>query len=567
MKYANRAWLLVTILVASCTSPEPQKVAELVILDAHIVTMNAAGAEAQALAVSGGKVAYVGDDSHAQAWIGKDTRVLKLKGESVLPGLIDGHIHLMEGSLDLDLCSLDDARLTVAEVAPIVRDCSARSPGKQLLVVAGLNTADFHADRSRIDAMLPNRPLLMYSSDGHSAWANSAALKLAHIDRKTKDPESGHVERDSKGEPTGYLIDDAVGLVADIVSKPTEEKRQQMLLRGLHDITADGITTIMEANTSAETVKTYVELARQGRLHTRVTMALGSEGEATDAEFARLRELRALAESQPGVRADIIKLFNDGVMEYPTQTAAMLEPYLDAKGKPTKNSGPLYHEIGPLTTFIRRADAEGFGVHIHAIGDRAARVGLDAFADARAHGSKRSYSMAHLELVDPTDIPRFKELDVIACLQLFWAYPDNYSVDAVLPYIGKERQSRLYPARSFIAAGATIAGGSDWSVSTFNVFDAIAVAMSRTNPTGAKPGVLGEGEKLTLREMLTAYTINAARMLKRESEVGSLEVGKAGDVVVLDRHLDDASSVEDVRSTKVAYTFTDGVMRFGPGVP
>jgi predicted amidohydrolase YtcJ len=567
MKYAGRAWVLLTIVVASCASTEPHSRAELVILDAHVATMNPAQPEAQAIAVRDGKVAYVGDDEHAQSWIGQDTQVLKLKGESVLPGLVDGHIHLMDGSLLLDLCSLDDARLTVAQVTPIVRDCSTRSPGKDLLVVRGLNTADFHADRAQIDALLPDRPLILYSADGHTAWVNGAALRLAHIDRGTPDPAGGHIERDRNGEPTGFLVDSAAGLVSDLVGKPTPEKRQQVLLRGLHDITAAGITTIMEANTSAETVRTYVEIARQGKLHTRVTMALGSEGEATDAEFARLKELRSLAESQPGLRADIIKLFNDGVMEYPTQTAAMLEPYLDANGKPTSKFGPLYHEIGPLTAFVRRADAEGFGIHIHAIGDRAARVGLDAFADARAHGSKRSYSMAHLELVDPKDIPRFRELGVIACLQLFWAYPDNYSVDAVLPYIGAERQSRLYPARSFIAAGATVAGGSDWDVSTYNPFDAIAVAMSRTNPTGAKPGVLGAGEKLTLREMLAAYTINAARMLNRDSEIGSLEVGKAGDLVVLDRHLDDTSAVEDVRRTKVVYTFTDGALRIGPGAP
>jgi predicted amidohydrolase YtcJ len=261
----------------------------------------------------------------------------------------------------------------------------------------------------------------------------------------------------------------------------------------------------------------------------------------------------------------MIKLFNDGIMEFPTQTAAMLGPYLDAKGKPTKNLGPLYHEIGPLTEFVRRADAEGFSVHIHAIGDRAVRVALDAFAEARAHGSKRRYSVAHLELVDPADIPRFRQLDVIASFQLQWAQPDNYSVDAVLPYIGPERQARLYPAGSFVAAGAPIAGGSDWNVSTFNPFEAMAVAASRTNPEQPERGMLGGSEqKVALRDMLVAYTVNAARMMGREQEVGSLEVGKAADVIVLDRHLYDSSPAADIRATKVVYAFTDDAMRIGP---
>ena len=213
---------------------------------------------------------------------------------------------------------------------------------------------------------------------------------------------------------------------------------------------------------------------------------------------------------------------------------------------------------------MRRADAEGFGIHIHAIGDRAARVGLDAFAAARAQGSKRSYSFAHLELVDPDDIPRFRELDVTASLQLQWARPDNYSVDAVLPYIGPERQARLYPERTLWAAGARVAGGSDWDVSTYNPFEAMAIAMSRTNPEEPQRGVLGKGEELTLREMYTAYTVNAAHMLERDSEVGSLELGKAANIIVLDRRLDDSSSSADVLATKVVYTFNDGAQLIGP---
>jgi predicted amidohydrolase YtcJ len=555
------------LLVAACGSKSPppaQNVADLVILDGAVATMNPAQPEARALAVRDGKITYVGDDEHAQSWIGEGTQVLRVKGASVWPGLIDSHIHLMEGSLTMDECSFGDKQLTLAQVAPIIRECAARKPGDGWLTLQNLNAAGFHAVRQDLDAIVPNRPLFLFSADGHVGWANTAALKRVGIDRKTQDPTGGHIERDRKGEPTGFLVDRAVNLLSDKLEKPTEEQRERMLLRALHDLTADGVTTFMEANTSAETVRTYVELAKKKQLHSRVTFALGSEGEATDAEFARLKELRTLAESQPPLRGDMIKLFNDGVMEFPTQTAAMLEPYLDGKGHPTKNFGPLYHEVAPLTAFVNRADQEGFSVHIHAIGDRAVRAALDAFAAARAHGSKRRYSIAHLELVDPADIPRFRELDVIASFQLQWARPDNYSVDAVLPHIGPERQARLYPAGSFVAAGATIAGGSDWNVSTFNPLEAMAVAGSRTNPEEPQRGVLGgPQEKVALHDMLAAYTMNAARMIGREHEVGSLEVGKAADLIVLDRHLDDSTPAADVLATKVVYTFTDGAMRIG----
>jgi len=561
-----RVFLLCVLLLMSACARKAQP-ADLVLLDGAIVTMNAAQPDASALAVRDSKIAYVGDAPHAQGWIGKHTRVLRLKGVTVLPGLIDTHIHLMGGALAMDQCTLRDKELSLAQIAPLVRDCAERTPGAGWIVVQGLNGAGLRADLKSIDAIVPDRPLLLWGADGHTGWANSLALKRAGITRDTADPAGGRIERDRNGTPVGLLVDDAVGLVTSHLDKPTPEQRERLLVRALHALAADGITTFMEANTDAETVDTYVSLAGKGQLPARVTFALGSTGRVTDEEFSRLKALRKVAESQSQLRADVIKIFEDGVMEFPQQTAAMLEPYLQANGKPSKNFGRLYYETALLTDFVRRADAEGFGVHIHAIGDGAVRAGLDAFADARAHGSTRAYSFAHLELIDPADVRRFHDLDVTASLQLQWARPDNYSVDAVLPYIGPERQARLYPERTLWAAGARIAGGSDWDVSTFNPFEAIAIAMSRTNPEEPERGALGKGEELTLREMYVAYTVNAAQMLGRDAEVGTLEPGKAANIIVLDRRLDDSSSSADVLATRVVYTFNDGVQLVGPSTP
>ena len=555
---------LLCLAVMSCAREPGVEPADLVITGGHVDTMNPASPTAQAVAVRAGRIVFVGDDPGAQPYIGANTRVVKADGASVLPGMIDAHIHLMEGALVMDDCSFNDARLKVTEIAPVIRECAAKKPGTGWLTVQELNGAGFKATLRDIDAIVADRPLILFTADGHTAWVNTRALAAAGINRRTPDPPEGKIERDARGEPTGFLIDKAVNLAIDKIPKAGEPERQALLLRGLHDIAADGITSIMEANTSAETVTSYVALAKAGKLHTRVSMALGSNGEPSDAEFARLDAVRKLADGVPQIHADFIKLFADGVVEYPTQSGALLAPYTDAQGKSTGNSGPTYLPAAQLADFVQRADQHGFNVHIHVIGDRATRMSLDAFAAAREHGSKRLYSLAHLEMVDPADAPRFRALDVIACMQLQWARPDNYSVDAVLPYIGAERQARLYPAGTLAKAGATISGGSDWNVSTFNPFEAMSIAMSRTNPDEPQRGALGSPEeRLTLRQMLLAYTVNAARQIGLEKEIGSIEPGKAGDLVILDRQLTDESSAADVLATKVRYTFADGVQLIG----
>jgi predicted amidohydrolase YtcJ len=561
----RRLALPLAFALVSCGGPPPSmQVADVVLLDASIRTMNPAQPEAQALAIQKGRIVFVGDDADAQRWVATSTRVLRLDGATVLPGLIDSHIHVLEGGLSCAGCTFEDEELTVAQMAPIVRDCAARTPGSDIVVVQDLNAAGFRANRQQLDTILADRPLLLWGSDGHVGWANTAALERAGIARATTDPADGRMERDSSGMPTGLLVDGALRPVTSLIPKSTPEQRERALTMMLPKLAAAGITAYMEANTSEAAVATYVDVASRNQLTARVTLALRSDGGARREEIERLVRLRQLAEAQPLLRADIIKLFADGVMEFPTQSAAMLEPYLEAGGKPGKNLGRLDYPPAPLAQFVQQADTAGFGVHVHAIGDRAVRAALDAFAEARAHGSRRSYSIAHMQLVDPADVPRFRELDVIASMQLRWAQPDNYTMDALLPYIGPQRHARLYAARSIVAGGGTIAGGSDWNVSSYNPFEAMATAISRTNPAEPKRGALNAEQVLTLREMLAAYTINAARMLKRDSEIGSLEVGKAADVVVLDRRLDDSTPVSEVRATKVVYTFAAGRMLVGP---
>ena len=556
LSFAALTCAVVTILGACDTAP-PHDLADLVILGADLRTMDASSAQATALAVKGGRIVYVGDDTEAAKWIGPASKVLRADGHTVLPGLIDSHIHVAEGALARGGCSLADEQLSIAVAAQRIRDCFAKEHESTWLMVTGVNGAGFKANRHDLDAVASDRPLFLYGSDSHTAWVNSRALELAKITRRTPNPADGRIERDAKGDPTGFLVDGAIGLVTGAMEQPTAEKRLEVIRKTLPELHAVGITSYLEANTDAETVAAYVELARLGQLTARVTIALESTAENTPAEFARLKALRASVGSQPLLRADFIKLIADGVMEFPTQTAALIEPYLSA-GKPGKSRGKLYIQPDVMTAFVKQADADGFNIHVHAIGDAAVRESLDAFAAARAAGSKRLYSIAHLQLIDPADLPRFAKEDVIASFQLLWARPDNYSIDAVKPYIGDERLARTYPARSLLAAGGTIAGGSDWDVSSFNPFEAMASGMSRMNPKQPQRGALNADQALTLDEMLEAYTIDAARVLGRDADIGSLTVGKQADLVVLDHRLTGLTTADEVRGLRPVKTIFGG---------
>jgi predicted amidohydrolase YtcJ len=258
------------------------------------------------------------------------------------------------------------------------------------------------------------------------------------------------------------------------------------------------------------------------------------------------------------LRADAVKIFADGVIEYPTQTAALLSPYLDGSGHPTTNTGPSYFQPDNLNRIVAGIDAAGMTIHVHAIGDRAVRQSLDAFAYARTQGvgSENRDQIAHLELISPADFPRFKALAVIANFQLQWATWDpSYIGKATLPYLGPERSRYIYPARSLLDAGARIAGGSDWGVSTFNAFEAMEHAVTRSEGRSAKP-LLPE-QSVPLTAMVDAYTSNAAYALRQERTTGSLEAGKRADFIVLDRDIFAIDPFE-LHATRVLATYLDG---------
>ncbi|HEX5163517.1 MAG TPA: amidohydrolase [Steroidobacteraceae bacterium] len=549
--------LLLALTLAACSKQPEHPRAGLVVRNADIRTQDDAAPLASALAVSGEKIVFVGDEKHVAEWIGPATRVIDAGGHTVLPGLIDTHIHAAEGALALGGCTLRGKQLTVQQTAEPIRACMAADPDSTWLVVNEVNPAGFRATRQDLDAIESRRALFLWGADGHTAWVNTRGLELAGITRTTPDPEDGRIDRNDKGEATGFLVDAATDLALSKMPEPTPGKRLEALRKILPLLHGTGITSYLEANTNEATVDAYAELAKRHELTARVTIALESAATLAPADFSRLEALRAKL-GDPLFRADFIKLFADGVLEYPTQTGALLEPYNDAHGKPGKSRGELYIEPADMKAFIAEAGKRGFNIHVHAIGDAAVRTTLDAFAAERAAGSKRLFSIAHLQLIDAQDLPRFAALEVDASVQLLWAQPDNYSIDALTPWLGDARLARQYPGRSLIATGANVAGGSDWDVSSYNPFEAMATAMSRKNPEEPARPPLNPQEALTLDEMLAAYTINAARLMGRESEIGSLATGKFADFIVLDRKLSAGTSADQVRRTKPVSVFFSG---------
>ena len=534
---------LAVVILARAREPY----ADLVLLHGKIHTEDSKRSVAQALALNSNTIVAVGTDQEIGALIGPGTRTIDLGGRVVLPGIIDAHTHPAQSAQDLDKCSLDDKALTPAEIKSRVAACLKERPAErtQWFEVVMVNPSGLTLERADLDSMLSDRPMLLSGSDGHTVWANSPALNLAHITAGTVDPAGGHIERDAAGQPTGTLRDIAaeIALAAKPVASLDHEASQ--LNTALDSMRAIGITSVQDAAVDDHLMQIYKRLYDTHRLNMRVRGSF------------YLKNLHEPAAVLIGNAAKFRAKWAIGVIEYPSQTAALLEPYLDAQGHPTRNRGPSYFAQDNLNQIVTAADAAGLTVHIHAIGDRAVRSALDAIADARHRNGALDNrdQIAHLELINPSDFPRFKELGVIANFQLLWAQRDAYVEKATIEYLGPQRSRYLYPARSLRDAGALIVGGSDWGVSSFDAFTAMEHAITRSEGRG-RPALLPD-QSLALQDMVDAYTINAASALKQERTTGSLEAGKRGDFIVLDRDIF-TIDVFDLHNTQVTATYLDG---------
>lgn len=531
------AWFLWLGLVSSALAAP----ADVVLYNGQIATMDPARSWASALAIEQGKISWIGWDPAEQ--IGPNTEVVDLKGQMVLPGFTDSHVHLVLGGIEADQCPLADSP-DAGTVFERIRTYAQHHPDRPWILGAGWDTTEFGPQgptRQQLDELVGDRPAWLYTSDGHSGWANSKALELAGITAATAEPAAGRIERDPEGNPRGVLRESAMALMEKVVPPTTAADYEKHLPEVIRLANSFGITAVDEANTSEPMLQAYQALEKRGELNLRVLASLQVD---LPLELDKLKALRRRYDG-PRLKATAAKLFLDGVIE--SRTAALLEPYLGEGPQ-----GELNLQPGPIVAAL---DAAGFQVHLHAIGDRAVRAGLDAFAalprrDGRHH-------IAHLQLVHPEDHARFRQLGVVANIQPLWAFPDKYITELTEPVLGPERSARLYPFASLLEAGAVMAAGSDWSVSSLNPLEAIEVAVTRHDPAAPASLAWHAEQCLRLTEVLAAYTNGGAWVTFQERQRGSLEVGKWADLIVLERNLYEIPP-EQISETRVVLTMLEG---------
>jgi predicted amidohydrolase YtcJ len=509
--------------------------ADLLILGAPVWTGDPALPRGGAVVVRGGRVAAVGPEREVAALRGPATQVLALDGGLVLPGFADAHVHTAAGGLELAQCDLHGVE-PEAYPAAVARYAAERPEAAWVLgggwVMDAFGTAGPH--RGVLDAVVADRPVLLESTDGHSAWVNSRAMELAGVTRATPDPPRGRVERDAAGEPTGALHEAAMALVGDLAPEPGPAEWEAAVERGQAHLHRLGITAWQDAAVGSEMLAAYRAVAERGRLTGRAVAALRWDVEAGLAQVPDLVERRQQG-TLGRLRASAVKIFADGVFE--NRTASMLEPYLDGDGRPTANLGIGMLGAEELARVVTALDGEGFDVHVHAIGDRAVRDTLDAFAAAAAANGRRDarHQIAHLQFVHPADRPRFRRLGVVANAQPYWSCLDGYMRELTLPFLDPERAGWQYPWASLRRAGAVLAFGSDWTVSTANPLEEMEVAVGRLVPGDPDGEPFLPDERVDLPAALAAFTSGSAYALRLEGQTGSIAHGKLADLAVLDR--------------------------------
>ena len=538
--------------------------ADIVFTGGPVFLSDAARSRAFAVAVRGERIVAVGFE--AGAWIGADTEVVDLAGRLLVPGFQDAHVHPVWGGLDMLRCDLTGENSREAYLARIAT-FAAQHPDDEWVLGGGWMMSAFPGGTptaADLDSVVTDRPAFLPNRDGHGAWVNSRALERAGITRDTPDPADGRIERDAAGEPTGTLHEGAMSLVNRLLPAEPPERLVEALLTGQRYLHSFGITAWQDAivgteySDAGDPLPAYFTAAASGQLTARVVGALWWDRHRGLEQIDDL--VRRRAESSVGrFRATSVKIMQDGVAE--NFTAAMLEPYHDAHGHHTDNSGISFVEPAVLNEAAIRLDALGFPLHFHAIGDRAVRECLDAVdAARRANGaSGLRHHISHIQVIHPEDIPRFRDLDVTANMQMLWATLEPQMVDLTLPFLGEPRASQQYPFGDLLRSGASLAAGSDWSVSTPDPLAAIHVAVNRRSAPSEWDGdyepFLPE-QALDLGTALAAYTAGSARVNGFE-DTGTIRVGALADLALLDRD-PFAAAPDQIGFTQVLGTWVGG---------
>jgi predicted amidohydrolase YtcJ len=579
---AGRTIALIVSLLPAAVLAAPA--ADTVYRNGYVYTVDAQNSVHQAIAVRAGRIAYVGDDEGVQQHIGNTTRVVDLQGRMLMPGLVDAHMHPQSGGSRLLNCSLDYQRLTVPQFQARIQACLDKEkddPKRWMVVVnwfqQGIQPENADVSRATLDALNTSRPVIVRSSFGHSVLLNTKGMQLANITRDTQAPQGGKIARDAQGEPTGLLEDAAQDMAMDLLPPLTPKENLAATRAALDAMRRQGVTTFLDAFTDPETLTAYRAVQRAGQLTARAHFAVLIDHDK-DAPGKRVAHAVKLARQfdqgavrpAPSMQVRHAKLFMDGVISAPAFTGAMLEPYWVNRGTeqrpdwgPGSDKGPdSYFNPALLRATLHALAKARLDPHVHTDGDRAVRDTLDALRDVRATkaGQALRPALAHGEIIDPADYPRFAQLDATPVLSFQWAKPAPDTVGALKDYMGPQRYALVEPQAVLQAAGARVAFGSDWPVDPLDQWFALKVAVTRTAAPDAGAeyaGRLTRQPGMSVADALRAMTINAAYTLRMEKLVGSLETGKLADMIVLDRNVFDIPA-EDLANVKVEQTMVGG---------
>ncbi|WP_223461650.1 MULTISPECIES: amidohydrolase [unclassified Pseudomonas] len=543
--------------------------ADTVMRNGYVYTVDGQDSVQQAIAISGGKIVYIGSDAGVDAYIGKQTQLIDLAGRMLMPGFVDAHMHPGDGGRAMTLCDLKYQTLTRAQFQASIQACLDADKGKGPDVWlevgswdrVGMTGLDGDADKSTLDALKTKRPIQVRSTDFHTVLTNSRGLELAGINKYTADPEDGKYRRDSAGNPNGICEDGAAESLAAVVPPATDAEKLNQVRAALDAMRQQGITSFFDALSGPENGKAFTSLQKTGELTARALLAIKLDPAAAAADPVKtIAEAKALASTYdqgevnvaPGVSMRHVKLFMDGIINAPADTGAMLTPYLHNSGTdkapkwtPGKNLGELYFPPQVLNPLLLQAVKAGFDPHLHATGERAVRDALDSVAYVRKElpGTDFRPAIAHAESVDPADYSRFKALDVTATMSFQWAQQAPSTVDGTSDHLGAARFARMEPSGSIAHAGGRVAFGSDWPVDPLDEFLALKVGVTRsgdpTNPHSYGPkyaGRLNTDPALSRAEVLRSITLSSAEQLKLDAVLGSVEVGKFADLIVLDKN-------------------------------
>jgi predicted amidohydrolase YtcJ len=590
---AVSALTLTTLLVSCGGSSSDRVAADTVLRNGQIATIDAHDSMQQAVAVQNGKIVYVGSNTGVADWVGPSTKVIDLGGRMLMPGFIDAHLHSLSGGRAILLCDFAYAPYSHAQMVTKLQSCldatSDQEPNAWLEAVnwdrQATSGIDGDPTKALLDTLKTKRPIAITSSDFHGVLANTRALSLADVTAATPDPAGGKFLRDAKGEPTGICEDAAGFQLKSAIPPDTDADLLKQGRAALAAFRVQGITSFMDAAAGLAHGKTFKALQQSGELTARVNLALTiSPDDAAKNPVMTIASARAMANSfdqgsptvTPGVNARIVKMFMDGVVNAPADTGALLTPYFTNTGtadapnwRPGSNSGSVYFPAEVLKPLMILAADAGFDVHAHATGERSVREILNAVENLRAQRPNADFrpAIAHDETVAVADYPRFAALDVTPTMSFQWAQRASYSIGETENHLGPERFSRMEPFGSLRNAGARVTSGSDWPIDPFDTFLALKVGVTRsgdpTNPNSPAfisplfEGKINSDPGLSRNDVLRAITMNAAYQLRLEKLLGSIEVGKFADMIVLDKNFMTASD-EELGRNQVLLTMVGG---------